>query len=298
MTLRRLTLALTCFVFACGDGGGAGGADAVGAGDAAPGAADAPPAQPAEVQAAIDLCYEALHGDVGKRGDALDALEAATELYPDNARAFLFLGMCRLSAVAEDSNLLVATEVLPALERAYELAPDDRRIPGWIGTVKVRMATIPLLGSPEAEAEAIEYMIAAADLYPEFNNVSLAIAFASGFGNDTPYPQMALERLESITACVATDPTCVNGPNAPHNESGSMMLYGDVYAKVGDLENARHFYEAALTANGADTWPYRAEAIAMASDVEGRVARFTDGSSLNDPTFFVLGEQSCRGCHE
>ena len=256
---RRLAsaLCLAALVTACGDGGssGAGGPGATdGAANLdAAAAVDARPAEPPQVAAAMALCYEALHGDTSKRGEALDALRAATEAYPDNARAFLFLGMCTLSAVAEETNLLVVNDVQPALERAYELDPTDLRIPGWIGSVKVRMATIPILGTEEAKAEAIAYMISAADLYPDFNNVSLAIAFSSGFGLDTPYPQMAIDRLEAITACVATDPACRNNPNAPHNIPGSMMLFADVYARIGDAEQAAHYYQLALDSDGAFT---------------------------------------------
>lgn len=298
-TLASLLISL--LLVACGEGGSTdpGAADAPpGSGADAAAAADAAPTDPPVVAAAIALCYEALQGDTSKRGDALDALKAATEAEPDSARAFLFLGMCSLSALAEDTNLLVANDVLPALERAYELDPTDLRIPGWIGSVKVRMATLPIIGSEEAEVEAIAYMIAAADLYPDFNNVSLAIAFSAGFGLDTPYPQMAIDRLEAITACVATDPACTNLPTARHNVQGSMMLFADVYARIGDAAQARQYYELALASEGADTWPYRADAETALAELDDRIERFTDGNSFNDPTFFALGQHSCRGCHE
>lgn len=252
------------------------------------------PADPPLVAEGIALCYQALHGDVTVRQQALDTLKQATLEHPDHARAFLFFGMCSLSALVEDGTFAAFADVEPSLARAYELAPDDHRIAGWIGTVKVATARITGAGLDEA----IAAMIAAADLYPEFNNVSLAIAFSPSFGLDTPYPRMAIDRLEAIGDCGLIDARCRNNPAAPHNLSGSLMLFGDVYARVGERDRALGYYSQALVADGADSWPYRAEAQAAVDELDERLARFTDGDPMNDPTFFATGPASCRGCHE
>lgn len=290
--MRRLLLVL-CATVGCSDSSGPA-SDATATPDA-PLAADAAPPdatpEPPLVQQGIALCYQSLHGDTAVRQQALDTLKQATTTYPDHGRAFLFLGMCSLAALAEDGNVGVFADIQPALERAYELDPTDARIPGWIGTVAVRSAQ--LLGTPAELTAAIDYMIAAADAYPEFNNVSLAIAF-SPLPLDGPYPQMAVDRLQAIVGCGATDPRCLNNPNAPHNVPGSLMLFGDVYARIGDRATALSYYQEALAADGADTWPYRDIAQSAVDDVDARLAEFQSAN----PPYFATGMVSCRGCHE
>jgi hypothetical protein len=251
--------------------------------------------EPSAVTEAIAMCYETLHGDVAKREASLAALKAAAEEHPDNARVHLFFGMCSLAALAEDQNLAALGDIDRELARAAELAPDDRRIPGWLASVRVQVAV--QLGDDEGLAVAVDEMIAAADLYPEFNNVSLAIAF-SGLPLTTPYPEMARARLEAIEDCGETDEKCRDNEAAPHNIPGSLMLFGDVYARVGDLANARKFYTGALAATSASSWPYRAEAEAILANVDARVMTWSDADDANDPEFFLSSARTCVGCHQ
>ncbi|MFO0554749.1 MAG: hypothetical protein U0271_40605 [Polyangiaceae bacterium] len=295
-----LALGLGTSVLACGDdsvtgGGGAGGASSGGAPSGGADSGGAGGGDPAEVQSAIDACYETLHGAVDGRQAALDALKTAATDYPDNARVHLFLGMCSLAALAEDNNLAALADIEPALTRAMELAPDDLRIPGWLATVRVQTARI--LGDQAAVDAAVAEMIDAADLYPEFNNVSLAIAFA-GFPIETGYPDMAVARLEAIVDCGNTDPRCRDNPAAPHNIPGSLMLFGDVYARVGNTAKAGEYYQAALAAESAPNWPYSTDANAMSTGLADRAAAWTDADPMNDPEFFLSGARTCRGCHE
>lgn len=290
-----LMVGLVTLGLACGDSassaggqGGAGGAGGAGGGGSSN-------ATPQAVQDAIDLCYVSLHGDVSQRQAGLDALHEATKSYPEEGRAFLFLGMCSLAALAEDNNISVLKDIEPALERAIELLPEDRRIPGWLATVRVQTALV--LNDEAGLAEAIDEMVAASDLYPEFNSVSLAIAF-SQFPLDTPYPQMAVDRLEAIKDCGESDEKCRDNEAAPHNVPGSVMLFGDVYARVGDTATARAYYEQALVQPSSANWTYAEDAQAIIDGLDARVSAWTDADSTNDPAFFLSGERTCRSCHQ
>jgi hypothetical protein len=304
MSIRPLTLsslALTGALFltvACGDDGGsasgAGGAGGEPSAGGAGGGSD-PNADPPEVTAAIEACYATLHGDVARRGEALSLLKEAIDLYPDHGRTRLFLGMCSLAALTEDNDLGALGDIDPALSKAYELMPDDHRIPGWIGTVRVAVARLG--GDPAKLDAAIEEMIAAADLYPEFNNVSLAIAFM-GLPLDSGYPAMAVERLEAIVSCGETNDVCRDNEAAPHNIPGSLMLFGDVYARVGDKAKALSYYELALASESSPTWAFGADAQGFIDQIDARIAAFTDADPDNDPEFFLAGERTCRACHQ
>ncbi len=239
------------------------------------------------------LFYRALGGEKELRDEAILTLEQGLALQPDDPRGSLMYGMALLSSLAEDFDLTHANAIIPALEHAYEVNPDDARIPGWIGTVRVNTAR--LLGTDEELQDAIDYMIEAADLWPDFNNFSLAISFAP-LPLDTPYPQMALDRLDSIADCGARTDVCRNDV-IPHNIEGSLMTYGDIHARMGNAEQARSYYQQALDYPGAATWQYRDHAQAILDSLDERIERFTNDNAADDPLFFSAGETSCVGCH-
>jgi tetratricopeptide (TPR) repeat protein len=240
------------------------------------------------------LYFRALGGETELRGEAIAALEEGMLLEPEHGRGSLMYAMALLSALAEDLDFSVLTQVEPAFERAVELNPDDLRIPGWLGTVQVRTAMA--LGNQEALDAAIEAMIEAADAYPEFNNFSLALAFAR-LPRSTPYPQMALDRLEAILDCGDSHDVCRNTERVPHNVEGSLMTFGDVHARLGHLEEARAYYEAALSTPDAARWAHRGTAEGYLEDLPDRVARMSDDDPDDDPPWFSEGETSCVGCH-
>ncbi|MCC6624203.1 MAG: hypothetical protein IT385_23330 [Deltaproteobacteria bacterium] len=240
------------------------------------------------------LMWRALGGEVALRADALATFEAGLAALPDDPRGSLLYGMTLLSAIAEDNDIASALKAGPALEHAIAVNPDDRRIPGWLGTIKVGLARFT--GDEQTLAEAIDFMLEAADLYPEFNNVSLAIAFAK-LPLDTGYPTMAKERLLAIVDCVETLDVCQNNARAPHNNEGSLMLFGDVHARLGETDAARAYYDAALASPDAATWDYADEARAVRDALDARVALYLDADPANDPLFFAEGRTSCVGCH-
>jgi len=238
------------------------------------------------------LFFRAMAGETNLRTEAILKLSTGVSLSPDNARGQLMYGMALLSSVAEDGNVFAALLAQPALEKAMALAPTDLRIPGWLGTVKVGAARA--LNSGVAEAAA--FMIDAADLFPEFNNVSLAIGFGR-LPRDTPYPQMAIDRLLATADCGGELDVCRNTARVPHNNEGALMLFGDVFARVGDHAKARYYYGLALASPDAATWDYADEAQAVLDDLDNRIDLYLDADAANDPVFFAEGKVACVACH-
>lgn len=263
--------------------------------DAASGPTDAgpPPDPEAVLEEGEALFFRALAGEKELRGEAIATLEYGLTLAPDHPRGSLMYAMALLSALAEDEDFRVVGDVEPALLHAIEVNPDDARIPGWLGTVRVAMARV--LGDEARLEAAIAYMIEAADRWPDFNNFSLAIAFAP-LPLETPYPAMALERLDAIADCGARTDVCTND-NVPHNEEGSLMTFGDIHARLGNVEEARRYYTLAVEHPNAASWAYRPQAQTFLDEVDERVARFTNADPMDDPRFFSAGETSCVGCH-
>lgn len=239
------------------------------------------------------LMWRTLSGEVELRQATLDTFKEGLALEPDHPRGSLLYGMTLLSAIAEDNNIQAAFQAIGALEHAIIVNPDDRRIPGWLGTVKVPIAQFT--GTEAQLVAACDAMIAAADAYPEFNNVSLAIVFAK-LPLASGYPQLALDRLDAIQSC-ADGNVCQNTRKAPHNEEGALMLYGDVHARLGHKDEALAYYDQALGSPGAATWKYRGRAQEIRDGVDARIARYLDEDADNDPPFFAEGGTSCVGCH-
>ncbi len=256
---------------------------------------DSTPSSPQADQLVRDgeaLFFRALHGETERRQGAIDALRSAVALAPDHPRGNFLYGMALLSSLTEDGNLDVAFDIQPALQHAADLDPGDRRIPGWLAIVQVR--TADALGNQVLLEDAAMQMIAAADAYPEFNNVSLAIAFAK-LPTDSPYPAMALERLDAIEPCSMD--ICRNSERVPHNEEGTLMLFGDVHARLGHRTEAESYYRRAVEHRDAGRWPHRAAAQAILDGLDERIALFGNPSRDDDPLFFSEGTTSCVGCH-
>jgi hypothetical protein len=96
---------------------------------------------------------------------------------------------------------------------------------------------------------------------------------------------------------VATQPEiCGNAGLAPRNMSGSLLLFGDVYAKYGDLVQAQSWYALAglVTAPG-----YRFQDVLddRATNAAARVAAYLDTDPSNDPPVVGTRAENCATCH-
>lgn len=277
------------------------GALACGCGDAAVPAPAPPPEveqsqDPPAVKEGIDLCFQALHGDLAIRDEAIAQLTSATEEHPDSARAFYFLGLCNLSVVAEGGSPSFAFAADDALSRAVELDPSNTRPLGFLHLIRLNKAIA--LQDEEGREQAIQDLIEATEI--DFFNF---FATALGLGQlplDTGYPQKALEVLEEdVVYCNAPDAprSCMNSEAAPHRQSGFYMQLADTHARLGNKAQAEEAYTAALTAPDVDTWRYAAEAEAWVSTLDERMALHADTDPSNDPEFFLGSTRACLGCH-
>jgi tetratricopeptide (TPR) repeat protein len=247
----------------------------------------------AQVKEATDLCMKATQGDAALRAPAIEKLRDMTEAYPNNARAFFYLGMCSILDLTEGDNLGAIVDVDPALSRAHELAPDDHRIAGnmWLARFNIAFA----FKDQERIDAAVQGLIAASDA-DIFASFVLGTALPR-LEPSTGYPQLAVERLEALVEACSTLEYCRNSPIVLHHDPGLYMQLGDAYARVGDGAKAAGAYSKALTADGYATWAILDEAKAWADGIEERVMLHTDADPKNDPGQFLEGPRTCSGCH-
>lgn len=251
------------------------------------------PEEPKAVTEATELCMAGIQRKGDVRDEAIAKLRAATEAYPDNARAFFFLGMCSLLRVAEDGQVGAAFDADEALTIAHEIDPSDARIEGnmWLTRFNIAYA----FGNKPEIDEALEGLTKAADADP-FSKFVASLAF-SQMDVASGYPAKSVEALEGLLEICPTLEYCANTPVVIHHDPALYMQIGDAYVRVGDKAKAVDAYAKALVAPGADTWDIATEAKAWADAVDERIMLHADADPSNDPKYFLDGPKTCSGCH-
>lgn len=248
----------------------------------------------AAIESAVTLCMDTLHGKVELRQDAIDELLTVTDTYPNNARGHYFLGMCSLASFVEDGSLAGRGRIEPALARAVELDPS---ITNAVGNLVLNRFNTALFLKNQADIDAAtKELIAVADA-DIFNTFVLAFGLMQ-LGRDTPYPQMAADRLDTYNAQCSMYKYCRNSESVPHHDVGLFMHSGDAHVRVGNQAKADEYYQKALVADGADTWPFLQDAKDWAAGSAARIALHADADPTNDPPMFLSGTRACRACHQ
>lgn len=190
-------------------------------------------------------------------------------------------------------------EALPLLWDSATLTGDSRVI-GFVGAAKFARGVIE--NDAALQAEALQILDVALQVNAFFNVFDLIPIiqtlppndprFAAAYNHVISY----LENPETL-ACVGTQPElCANAGMAPSNISGSLTLFGDMYAKGGNLANATQWYTLANALTPA-TWPFKPILTARLADVAGRVALYQDSDPTNDPPIIGAGAENCAVCH-
>jgi hypothetical protein len=100
-------------------------------------------------------------------------------------------------------------------------------------------------------------------------------------------------------ACVGTQPEiCGNAGFAPRNLQGSLILFGDVYAKAGDLAAATSWYGLAAVLPDTRTWRFQTVVDDRRTHAAARVALYRDADPTNDPPIIGAGAEACAACHD
>ena len=197
------------------------------------------------------------------------------------------------------------------------LAPDDARIDGWHGAVRLALGAIH---RDEASTRRGWFQLRrAAREYPAFNGFSAAYPM-SAQPRDSERFAAAVEwmwsNLEACTggrldrsdldyAAFMGDATsegplrvCWNTGLVPHNFEGFFLAMGDLLTKAGDVEHARVAYENARLSPDYATWRYAGQLEERLVHLEQRAAAFARARSPEDEPPMMFGsDYACTGCH-
>lgn len=336
MRTTILTALCAATLVACGDdansgttttasaGGGGEHAGAGGSGGGA-GSGGSGGAQDPASKAVADF-VEAFQTEQYDRAPDLAAqLDAAAQIAPDRADVTLLRGHVRLWRLAEwgrdpsqDTSEIpgIALSARAAFEAASALAPDDHRLPGWLGPLKIAIgnatADDPLIAEGFSD---IDEGVAA---YPEFNLFVRALARANAAPGSAELAEAVEAMWQTLDVCAGepvdrenldyapymdleTDTgvkrVCWNDEKARHNFEGFFLYFGDLLVKSGDPDTAQAAYQSAQLSSTYRTWPYRAELEARIEDAPARAALFADADPTNDPEIIAASSHQCAACH-
>ena len=219
--------------------------------------------------------WDALLGDDSsetREQEAIGLLETAVRRTPRDGRSHFLLGMLHLyrfgqrvvrfdtiSAAARDelaaANVSFATAVPLLWDDAN--ASGDSRVPGFAAAAKYLQGVVEDDGSlRDAGLAELDRSIEINSFFNVFDYIPVMQflppsdpLFQKGFALFTTY----LEDPETL-GCVGTQQEiCANAGLAPHNIQGALTLFGDLYAKGGDVDRAQVVRLASVSGHAAGT---------------------------------------------
>jgi hypothetical protein len=252
--------------------------------------------------------YQTLAGVADRNEDVIALLGQAVEENPTDGWSWFLLGMnhlLRVGRVLTDyqnpsaATIEEARLARLALDAAVPLLTYDNRIPGFRGAATYLLGF--LTDDPVTVGSGLAQLDDAIEVNLLFNSFSYLGTVAPSVAPDDPLFAQAIAYLEAAlnSGCTPfTDPrNCGNEGRAPHNLQGSFLLFGDLFAKAGRVEQARGYYEFGLILPGIETWPFRAITEERLATIEQRAALYQDADPGNDPPIVGAGPEACVYCH-
>jgi hypothetical protein len=248
----------------------------------------------------------------GRQQAAIAALERAAKRSRRDARSRFLLGVFQAyrfgrlapNPAAPSPEALAAVRASAEwLEEAARLLWDgtrgDSRIPGFAAAMRY------YLGAATSDAELRTRALAEIDeafrANPLFNGFDYAVVL-----DIAPRTSADFARAFAVfDAYVSTvDPSCFftlpeqcsNEGMARSNFPASPLVFGDLYAKAGDLGSAQRWYAIARAFNRPD-YRFTDVLAERQRNAAQRVALYLDDDPTNDPTTIMTGPTTCGFCH-
>ena len=253
---------------------------------------------------------DTLSGVTDRTAEAVSLLSAAAKANPADGHSQFHLGMILLfrfaqsvtdyqnSTLSEIQDIRMAKQ---ALDLAVPLVPSDLRIPGF------RAAATYLVGvvthDQSIAEEGLQQLRDAVALLPDFNNFDFIGTVGAVVSANDPLYQEVLQILGDPLNANCTpfnDPElCGNFGTAPHNVEASLILFGDLFAKGGNLVKAKAYYNLAKTPFATSGGPWRFQSLIQQriETAKDRVALYKDDDPSNDPPILGYRQEACAVCH-
>jgi hypothetical protein len=248
--------------------------------------------------------------------EAITLLERALRAEPRDGRSHFLLAMIHLYRFGQhvlrfDQVSADARAELAAANVSFAIAvpllwneargAGDSRVAGFAAAAKYMQGFLD--GDAALRAEGLtdlEHAVAVNSFFNVFDFIPVLQflppsdpVFQQGYALFTTY----LQDPETLS-CVGTQPEiCADQGFAPRNLQGSLTLFGDLYAKGGDLANAVLWYNLANAFPDTPSWSFVGALQERLADPAARVALYADADPSNDPPVIGVGPQACAACH-
>jgi hypothetical protein len=267
-----------------------------------------------------------LAGDYAALDAVAERLTAAYLASPRDPDLALYIAHAHFwraaERVREPAQRALITDQLAIAEtyfaQATVLRPNDYRIPGWLGGVKMALGRIH--GDEGKSREGYFLLEDGVARFPEFNHFTKSYIFS----NLPPSHERFREGLEamwkSIEVCTGAGidrrapdyrafyrrvadlsgalRVCHNLPMVPHNFEGFFLNNGDLLVKAGEPEAAEVMYANARLAPSFAEWPYREALEERIRTAQIRAEAFRSNDQQRWPEMMVASSMACTGCHQ
>ncbi|MEO8180519.1 MAG: hypothetical protein ABI895_16915 [Deltaproteobacteria bacterium] len=201
---------------------------------------------------------------------------------------------------------------------ATGLRPNDHRIPGWLGGVKMALGRIH--GNERKSREGYFLIEDGVNRFPEFNHFSKSYILSNLPASHARFRDGLEAMWKSIEVCNAAGidrrapdyrafyrqaadlsgslRVCHNLPVAPHNFEGFFLHNGDVLVKAGEPEAAKVMYANARLAPSFAEWPYREALEERIRTAQVRAEAFQNIDQQRWPEMMAASSMACTGCHQ
>jgi hypothetical protein len=243
-------------------------------------------------------------------------LRAAIGADPSDGRSHFLLAMIHMYRFGQRVTTLEAVsgeahaEIVAANAAFAEAVPllwddaaesGDSRVPGFAAAAKFTQgfidddATLRAAGLAELQRAVeingffniFDYVPVLQALPPTDPAFQTAFAFVTAYLDDP-----------TTLLCVATEPEiCANAGFAPHNIQGALTLFGDLFAKAGNLQRAQTWYNLVQAFPQTATWTFKSAIDDRAANTAARIALYADADPSNDPPLLGAGAEACATCH-
>ncbi len=246
----------------------------------------------------------------------LRTLQTAVHRHPRDGRAQFLLAMLHLYRFGQrvtslDNVTAEARAELAASNSAFAIAvpllwndalgAGDSRVPGFAAAAKYVHGTVENDAAERAQGLAdLEHAVAVNTFFDVFDYIPILQflppsdpTFQQAYASFNAY----LNDPETLQ-CLNTQPDiCNNAGFAPRNVQGTLLLFGDLYAKGGNLAQAQLWYALDSAFPGSTTWAFAPLIQDRVSNAATRVALYADADPSNDPPVIGVGAEACANCH-
>jgi hypothetical protein len=254
--------------------------------------------------------------DPGETAEArtVAALEKITRRSKRDGRSWFLQGMLhlyrfgrlttRVVDAGPEARAALAASVA-ALDQADVLLWDrdtgigDSRIPGFAAAARYALAVVD---HDDALLEQARNDLAYAIQINAFFNVFDLMTVVQAEPPDSPAFVEAFNAMDAYLSnpdtlrCAGTQPeVCGNSGLAPTALQGTFILFGDFYAKAGDVDAARQWYQFGVPFESR--WRFAGLYADRLATLDARVAAYRDADPRNDPPIVGSGAEACASCH-